>query len=34
MNGIDWAYMILAVAGVIIFLAYMENYKRHKNNKD
>lgn len=34
MNGIDWAYMILAVAGVVIFLAYMENYKRHKNNKD
>ena len=32
MNGIDWAYMILAVAGVVIFLAYMEDYKRH--NKD
>ena len=33
MNGIDWAYMILAVAGVIIFLAYTAEYKRH-NNKD
>lgn len=32
MNGIDWAYMILAVAGVIIFLAYTEEYKRHKKD--
>ena len=32
MNGIDWAYVILAVAGVVIFLSYMANYKRH--NKD
>ena len=32
MNGIDWAYMILAVAGIIIFLAYTADYKRH--NKD
>ena len=32
MNGIDLAYMILAVAGVVIFLSYMEDYKRH--NKD
>ena len=32
MKGIDWAYMILAVAGVIIFLAYMADYKRHNND--
>ena len=32
MNGTDWAYMILAVAGVIIFLAYTEEYKRHKKD--
>ena len=32
MNRIDWAYMILAVAGVIIFLAYTEEYKRHKKD--
>ena len=32
MKGIDWAYMILAVAGVVIFLAYMADYKRHSKD--